>query len=177
MRSISSRMICLHAALDPPAERQVRPQAGADLLDEARAHEQLVALGDRVARRVPQRREEVARGAHRQRFFGGGKWSGRPSATSAASLVASPSVGCAAIESPTVSSVASASMPTTPGVDQLGGVHADDDHAEQLAVARLADDLHEARAVAVHGRARDRRVRQLPMTTLRRRAARAPAPP
>ena len=85
--------------------------------------------------------------------------SGRPSATSAASLVASPSVGCAAIESPTVSSVASASIATTPGLDQLRGLRADGDHAEQLAVARLADHLDEAGAVAVHGRAGDRRVR------------------
>ena len=54
----------LHALLDPPAERQPRPHAGADLLDHAGAHEQLVALGDRVAGRVAQGREQVARRAH-----------------------------------------------------------------------------------------------------------------
>ena len=48
------------------------------------------------------------------RWRAGGRWIGRPSATSAASLTASASVGCAVIESPIVSIVASAPMPTTP---------------------------------------------------------------
>ena len=47
---------------------------------------------------------------------GAGTWIGRPSATSAASLTASPSVGCAAMESPTVSTVASPWIPTTPAL-------------------------------------------------------------
>ena len=56
--SISSRMICSTFAVDAPAERQERPQAGADLADEAAANEQLVARGLRVGGIVAQRREE-----------------------------------------------------------------------------------------------------------------------
>ena len=44
--------------LDAPAERQERPQAGADLADEAAAHEQLVARRLGVSRRLAQRRKK-----------------------------------------------------------------------------------------------------------------------
>ena len=48
--------------LDPhvhaPAERQHRPEAGADLADEAAAHEQLVRGGLRVGGRLAQGRQE-----------------------------------------------------------------------------------------------------------------------
>ena len=48
--------------LDPhvhaPAERQHRPEAGADLADEAAAHEQLVRGGLRVGGGVAQGRQE-----------------------------------------------------------------------------------------------------------------------
>src|SRR5205823_3673753 len=43
-----------------------------------------------------------------------GTWMARPSATRPASLIASESVGCGAMPSPTVSTVASASIATTP---------------------------------------------------------------
>jgi len=41
-----------------PAERQERPEPGADLADEAAAHEQAVADGLRVGGVVAQRRQE-----------------------------------------------------------------------------------------------------------------------
>ena len=51
----------LDLAVDPPAERQVRPEAGADLADEAAAHEQLVADRLRVGRVLAQGRKEELR--------------------------------------------------------------------------------------------------------------------
>jgi hypothetical protein len=56
-------------------------------------------------------------------------------------LIASLSVGCAAIPSPTVSTVDSASIATTAASTQVGHVRADHHHAEQLAVLRLVDRL------------------------------------
>ena len=51
--SISSRTICDDALVHPPAGRQPRPQAGADLADEAGADHQLVrqrlGVGGRLA--------------------------------------------------------------------------------------------------------------------------------
>ena len=44
--------------VDAPAERQERPQARTDLADEAAAHEQLVARGLGVRRRLAQRRKK-----------------------------------------------------------------------------------------------------------------------
>jgi hypothetical protein len=41
-----------------PAEREERPEAGADLADEASAHEELVRGGFRVGGRLAQGREE-----------------------------------------------------------------------------------------------------------------------
>jgi hypothetical protein len=51
-------MICSTLAVDAPAERHERPQARADLPDEAGAHEQLVRDRVGVARRVAQGRQE-----------------------------------------------------------------------------------------------------------------------
>ena len=47
----------LDLAVDAPAERRERPEAGAELPDEAAADEQLVADRLRVRRRVAQRRQ------------------------------------------------------------------------------------------------------------------------
>ena len=55
----------LDLPVDAPAERQERPQAGADLADEAAAHEQLVAdrLGVRRRRRAGSAGRAVTRAA------------------------------------------------------------------------------------------------------------------
>jgi hypothetical protein len=65
-------------------------------------------------------------------------------------LTASASVGCAAIESATVSMVASASMPMHARVHELGRLRPTMTEAQQLAVAGLVDRLHPARLLAVH---------------------------
>ena len=57
--------------------------------------------------------------------------------------------------------------------DHLGRARADDVRAEQLAVARVADDLHHALAVAVDGRRADAAHRELARP--RRRAPRSRA--
>ena len=49
----------LHGLLvHAPAEREERPEAGADLADEAAADEQAVARGLGIARILPERRDE-----------------------------------------------------------------------------------------------------------------------
>ena len=91
-------------------------------------------------------------------------------------MIASASVGCGAMPSATVSTVDSASIATTPDLDQVGHVRADHDEPEQLAVLRLVDRLDPA------GRLRpaSRRARSRPTGTgrprPRRRTARAPRP-
>ena len=161
MRSISSRMIsCTRFLTRQPSGSHVHMPAPTCLTMPARTSSLwLSATASPGASRSVGRRYRVARTVTAS---SAGMCSGRPSATSAASLVASPSVGCAAIESPTRLERGLGLDRDDARLDQLGGLRADGDHAEQLAVARLADHLDEAGAVAVHRRARDRRVRHRP---------------
>ena len=123
----------------------------------------------RIGRVVLERRDQILRSVdaatHRAAAFArgraGGRWMGRPSATSAASLTASASVGWAAIESAMVSIVASARDPDHARVDELGRLDAHDDEAEELAVARLVNGLRKPGPLAVHLRATRRGHREL----------------
>src|SRR3954465_9625594 len=114
----------LDLAHHPLAERQGGVEAGADLAHETAADEEPMADRLGVGRVVLQGgQEEAGRADDRHlaaaafaRPRAGGRWIWRPSATSAASLTASASVGCAAMESARVSMVASAVMPITPAL-------------------------------------------------------------
>src|SRR5213592_3435424 len=84
---------------------------------------------------------------------------GRPRATRPASLIASDSVGCAAMPSATVSTVASASVATTPASTRsvTWGHH---HQPEELAVTRLVDRLHPTDCLVLHHGARVRDPRE-----------------
>ena len=91
--------------------------------------------------------EFVTRSRGRLRF---GTSIARPSATRAASLMASDRVGCGAMPSATVSTAAPGVDRDDAGLDHVGHVRADHHQAEQSAAAGRVDRLHPAGRLVLH---------------------------